>query len=125
MKRLIAKELVISSESDGTVKKYMLAENVSTAGAKSASVYVLFHSADADTDVDIIYGHTAQPPNFINGSGPLYSGTGVSTGMDVSSSTTDVTRFDVLQIGVEIQMGTPSSPGVKAVISVWLILEPF
>jgi len=125
MKQLIAKELVISSESDGTVKKYRLAEKVSVAGAKSASVYVLVHSVDADTDIDIIYGHTAQPPNFIDGSSPLYSGTAVTVGMDISGSTTDVTRFDTLQIGVEIQMGTPSSPGVKAVISVWLILEPF
>jgi hypothetical protein len=124
MKIKIASELVISSESNGTMKTYMLADNVSTSGAKSASVYVLVHSADADTDIDIVYRHTAQPPNFIAGSAALYSGTAVSPGMDVSSSTTDVTRFDAMQLGVDIQQGTPATT-VNAIISVWLILEPF
>ncbi len=124
MKIQIADKFIISSESSGASRGHMLSKLVDASGAKSASIYVLVHETDADTDIDVVWGHSPQPPNFVQEATAMFSESGVSVGMTASTSTTDVTRCDLLQFGVDISKGTPTAQ-VTATVSVWVVLEPF
>ena len=132
----LAHNLKIISETDGSAAKYRLPVLTEALNAKSCSIYVMVHSVDGDTRVSVSWAHGPQfsatlgPDSKVWAvdANPLFDSldsAGISEGMNVSSSTTDITRADVLAPAVEVEKISAGSGQKTATVSVWAVLKPF
>lgn len=128
MKTLLVDLLPIESDGQGAQVDFLLPPVVATSGAKSASVYVLVHQVDSDTQILVSWAHTTKEPYWVIESTALFdsgTSTGISTGMSAPSSVTDVTRADQVRCSVGIAKTSGGSGQKTALVSVWLVTEPF
>ena len=113
------------SNSDGTELATTIEDLVLDAlGAMSASVYVKITHDTSDTNIKVQWAHSPTGHDFTDGTGDLYAGTAVPSGLKAPTAVTDVRVASKMRLIMKVSQGTPATQRTIQV-SIWIVLKPF